>query len=433
MASVKERNGHYTVTVSLGYDISGKKLTRSKTFTPDPKLTPAKIRKAVNAFADEFERQVLNNEIPQGDSTTLKELVEKWFDYQTTTGKLQPRTIEGYKQELEAKILPALGHKYLTELRPANLTEFFLALSKDGVRKDGKAGGYSKSSIKKVQNVLSSILQFAVDQEYLSKNPVQNKTVRNIGDAPPPKCMFFSNDEAVIFLTYLDERQTYIIKGHRRVDDTGKEYAVEDHERTTELPEQIKILLILAIYTGMRKGELLALEWSDFDYENNTVTVSKSCSYVNHQQITKCPKTKAGNRVITIPAFLTERIRKMETERKTYIKALGDRWEGADWLFIQENGKQMCYFTPGQTLKKIINRYNSAHEDQIPLIPFHGLRHTSATLMAASMVDLRTMMERLGHAHFSTLMNIYVHATKENEIKAAHALEEALRGKKIKA
>lgn len=88
--------------------------------------------------ARNYERKVLNNEIPSGEHTTLKELVDRWLVYQTTTGGLQPRTMEGYQQELNGKIMPALGHKNLTELRPTVLTEFFLSLAKNGARKDGK-------------------------------------------------------------------------------------------------------------------------------------------------------------------------------------------------------------------------------------------------------------------------------------------------------
>ena len=143
-----------------------------------------------------------------------------------------------------------------------------------------------------------------------------------------------------------------------------------DHERFTLLPEQIRVLFLLAVYSGLRKGELLALEWNDIDFEASKVTVSKACSYVNGQQITKCPKSDAGNRKIKIPRFLTTRILAMMNERQEYIRMLGDRWEGANWLFIQEDGKQMSYFTPNQTMTKIIDRYNTSHEDQLPHIGY---------------------------------------------------------------
>ena len=80
-------------------------------------------------------------------------------------------------------------------------------------------------------------------------------------------------------------------KGHKRIDDTGREYTVGNYESKKEIPEQIRVLFILAIYAGLRKGELLALEWSDIDFDNDTVTVSKSVSVVAGKQITKAPKT----------------------------------------------------------------------------------------------------------------------------------------------
>ena len=88
----------------------------------------------------------------------------------------------------------------------------------------------------------------------------------------------------------------------------------------------------------------------------------------------------------------------------------------------------MNYSTPYQALQDTINRYNKGRptEEQLPLIPFHGLRHTSATLLIASQQDVKTVSNRLGHAQTSTTMNIYAHALQESDRKAADALETML-------
>ena len=90
----------------------------------------------------------------------------------------------------------------------------------------------------------------------------------------------------------------------------------------------------------------------------------------------------------------------------------------------------MSYSTPYQALQDTINRYNKDRpaEEQLPLIPFHGLRHTSATLLIASQQDVKTVSKRLGHAQTSTTMNIYAHALQESDRKAADALETMLGG-----
>ena len=144
------------------------------------------------------------------------------------------------------------------------------------------------------------------------------------------------------------------------------------------------------------------------------------------EQITKCPKTKTSNRTVSIPSFLTRRLKALKISRMAYRLSLGDYWQGADWIFIQENGRQMNYSTPYQTMVKILKRYNASHEDQLPLIPFHGLRHTSATLLIAAKQDVRSVSSRLGHAQTSTTMNIYAHALQEADQKAANALETML-------
>ena len=425
MATIKERNGSYQITVSCGYDIMGKHLRETITFTPEPGLTPKKKQKAVEEFARKFEEEVRNGISQDGRRTSLKEFADRWLA-EYAPQKLQPRTVEAYTKELNEKILPALGHVKLSELRPATLNGFFSAMAKDGARRDKKPGGYSRATIKKTQDVLSSVLRTATDWEIIEKNPMDR--VRTVGECAADKVKFFTPEQAATFLDYIAQPYTVATKGHSRTDDTGKDYTVGDYQREMEMPEQLQVLFNLAIYGGLRKGELLALEWSDIDFENDTVTVSKAVTVVAGEQITKQPKTKTSNRKVSIPHFLTQKIKAMRRQRLEYRLSLGDYWKGAEWLFIQENGKQMSYYTPNAAFTKTVSRYNEGKpvEAQLPAIPFHGLRHTSATLLIASKQDVRTVSARLGHAQASTTMNIYAHALQETDRKAARALENML-------
>lgn len=132
-----------------------------------------------------------------------------------------------------------------------------------------------------------------------------------------------------------------------------------------------------------------------------------------------------------IPHFLTQRIKALRRERLKYRLMLGDYWQGGEWLFIQENGRQMGYSTPYSAFQDAITRYNADKPaaQQLPAIPFHGLRHTSATLLIAGKQDVRTVSSRLGHAQASTTMNIYAHALSETDRKASNALENMLAAK----
>ena len=424
MPTIRERNGSYQIEVFLGRDIYGKKIRESITYTPDPALTPKKKQKAVEDFARDFEAQLKRGISMDGRKITLKEFSDRWLE-EYAAQKLEPGTVEKYRDELD-KILPALGHLKLSELRPPNINSFLLSLSKDGARKDGKPGGYAKGSIAKTSAVLSSVLRTAVEWDIIEKNPCDK--VRLQAEPTAEKLKFFTPDQASIFLEYIEQPYTVKTKGHTRTDDTGKQYTVGDYETTKEIPEQLRVLFNLAIFSGLRKGELLALKWSDIDFDNDQVHVTKAVSVVDGKPVCKAPKTKNSVRTVTIPGFLSVRLKALKVSQTRYRLSVGDFWKGDNWVFTQENGSMMNYSTPYQAMQDIISRYNvdKPEDRQLPHIPFHGLRHTSATLLIASKQDVRTVSSRLGHAQASTTMNIYAHALKETDRKAANALEEML-------
>ena len=319
-----------------------------------------------------------------------------------------------------------IGHLKLSELKPHNINAFFVAMTQNGARKDGKAGGYSKGTIAKTRNVISSVLRTAAEWEIIGRNPCDK--VRLQGEDTAEKLKFFTPEQTSTFLDYIEQHYTVKIPGHKRVDNTGIPYTVGDYETTKEVPEQLRVLFNLAVYTGLRKGELLALQWSDIDLTEDVVRVSKAITLVGGKPVVKPPKSRTSNRTVSIPHSLSQRLRKLYTEQLKHRLYVGDYWKGENWVFTQDNGKLMNYSTPYQAMQDIIRRYNTGKEPekQLPLIPFHGLRHTSATLLIASKQDLKTVSSRLGHAQTSTTMNIYAHALQESDRKAATALENLL-------
>ena len=161
------------------------------------------------------------------------------------------------------------------------------------------------------------------------------------------------------------------------MDDTGIQYQVGDYTLTRTMPEQLRVLFNLAVFSGLRKGEMLALQWSDIDFENSTVSVTKAAAVVDGKQVCKAPKTKNSRREVSIPRFLTDRLHSMMVEQTKTKESLGAYWKGNNWLFTQSDGSMMSYSTPYATFQDAIDRYNANKEpsDQLPHIPFHGLRH----------------------------------------------------------
>lgn len=117
-------------------------------------------------------------------------------------------------------------------------------------------------------------------------------------------------------------------------------------------------------------------------------------------------------------------IQKYKAEQQRYRLSLGTYWKGSNYLFIQDDGKQMDISTPNKVFKKVIRIYNETHEDKLPEITLHGLRHTSATLLIAQNVDIKTVSNRLGHSETSTTMDIYAHALQKQDELAAESLGE---------
>lgn len=425
MASITKRGSSYRITVSTGYDIHGKKIRKTTTFTPDKLLTPHQQEKAAKLYAAEFESKVLNGKILDGEKMTVQQFAYKWLaEYVTNREKT---TYDSYKLQIDTKIIPALGHIKLSKLTPLHIQSFYNNLAECGVRLDGKDGSYSHGTIKKIDGILSSMLSTAVLWQLIEANPCNRVSIpkqNKQNESDEPEC--FTLEQAVIFLQALDMELTSEYKEHSRIDDTGKIYKVKAYKEARKVSTQFKVFFNIALFGGLRKGEILALTWKDIDFEKNTVTINKNTVYTEREVITKTPKNKTSNRTIVLPQSVIELIRNYKKEQYAYRLSIGDQWCGnGDYLFIQANGKQMHPSTPYHKFKKIIKSYNENAEPgkELPDIPLHALRHTSATLLIADNIDIRTVSARLGHAQTSTTMNIYAHALKELDQKAAAAME----------
>ena len=196
MATIRERNGTYQITVYSGFDLNGRRKRETTTFTPPKELSPKKKEKVVQAFAIEFENRVKNGLVLAGEKTTLREFVDRWRE-EYASQNLEPGTLEKYNAEINDKILPMLGHMILTEIKPHNVNGFYVSMTKSGVRRDGKPGGYSKGTIAKTANVLSSILKTAVDWEVINRNPCDK--VRTHGEDVADKIKSFTPAQVSCF------------------------------------------------------------------------------------------------------------------------------------------------------------------------------------------------------------------------------------------
>lgn len=415
MASIEKKGDNYIVTVSNGYDSKGKKIRKKKTFKKPDNLTPKKWEKELHRLILEFEKKIQSGTYIDSN-ISLKIYTDQWLENYATYN-LQPNTILSYEYELNSKILPALGHLSLEKLTPIRIQSFLNNLMEDGVRIDGKHGGYSNRTIKYQGQILSSMLQQAVYWQILPDNPCKRVKI--------PKNTNNSNKE------YSNEKIKFF----------NQNEILTLSEIVKYEPLKYHVAFNIALFCGLRKGEILGLTWNDIDYNKKTLSVNKARTYIPKiGMITKEPKSKNSIRVVSIPNMLIKLLKEYKVWQNGEKATCGDlwskEWNNTPWILTQWNGKGMDYSVLSQWLKKLITKHNKKIQDDnsipseekesyiLPVLSFHKLRHTSATLLIGENTDIRTVSHRLGHSQTSTTMNIYVHGLLETDQKAADTLED---------
>lgn len=413
MASIRKRGKNYQITVSNGRDIHDKQILETITWTPDPEKTDKQNEKDLQKFALDFEERVKNGKCLKGRKMTYLEYSKLWMD-QYSSSQMEDTSYETTESYLRLHILPAIGHIRLSELQPLHIIKLYNKMADEGYMRNGKHMEYSQSTIKRVHQIINSSLNTAVQWQLIERNPCER--------AKPPKSAkiqkdnYFTLEQTKAFFAQLDKPYS-VPHGGRLPKDGVRHYDIKSFEL------KYKVLLYMAVFGGFRRGELVSLTWDDIDLDNGTVNITKSTARTKqHGNITKAPKNRNSIRKIVLPDFVMSMLKEYKDQQDNYRAALGDYWEGDNYIFIQNDGQRIDLSTPNKIVKKVIRIYNAEHEDKLPDITLHGLRHTSATLLISQNVDVKTVSRRLGHAETSTTMNIYAHALEKRDTVASDSL-----------
>ncbi|GAB6179949.1 hypothetical protein JCM14036_12680 [Desulfotomaculum defluvii] len=196
------------------------------------------------------------------------------------------------------------------------------------------------------------------------------------------------------------------------------------------IDEELKynVIVTLGLFTGLRLGELMGLEWQDIDFDNCRLYVKKESSYVSTKSpylpddrkgiIQKELKTTGSYREVSFPTNLKPLLKRYFEHQCRLAVCLGDKWQGTNRLFTTNDGKPMYPYTMTRWFPKFIERHG------LPKLTFHGIRHTSATLLIALGVHAKTVSSRLGHSNISTTFNIYGHHLRSHDKVVAEKLDE---------
>lgn len=458
MSTITKRGNAYRIRVSVGYDIEGKQTMKSMTWKPASDMTPKQIKKELNRQAVMFEEKVKSG-LYIGSDIRFADFAERWMN-EYAVKQLRAKTIAQYKALLP-RINTAMGHLRLDRIQPHHLLSFYDNLSENGIRLDTK---YTcivnlKELIKSRNLTFNQIASICgISEQSVSSaakgNHISQKTAEAISSALDVK-----TDK--IFRTIDNERRLSgkTIQHYHRLISSIMSTAVQwqiigsnpcsrvkppkaEHREAEYLDEfqafellrclenepiTYKTLFTLILYSGMRRGEACGLEWSDIDLVSGVVDINKSSLYLPQKGIyDDDTKNAASRRVIKLPSPAVSALKALKTYQYSERLRLGDQWHNTNKVFTAWNGKPIHPDTVTGWIKKFTERHN------LPPIHVHSLRHTNATLLIFNGMDIKTVSHRLGHADVATTGNIYTHAIKTADERAAEALTDIFSGKKAK-
>jgi len=314
-------------------------------------------------------------DVSRADEYTVTTWLRSWYDIYAKPN-VRVDTADRYQLMVEQYTIPRIGSIKLTKLTAHDLQKLYKDLMENG-RIDRKSGhgnpGLSSTTVRSLHLMLHSALERAVKERLILRNPTEDCI------APKVQKIEMQILPPVHIKDYLDAA-----------------------DRRGLLP-----MFYLELVTGLRKGELVALQWSDLDEANCTISVSKQASWdAEHQLILSRPKTGNSIREVSIPQDAVELLKQEHAKHPDN-----------PWMFPSGRTGEMYHPDSVVTLhKRILKDAGLEH------IRFHDLRHTFATLALQNGVDVKTVSSMLGHYGAGFTLRTYTHVTRQMQQKAAEKI-----------
>lgn len=360
-------NKYFRVTRTVGHKADGTPIR--KTFYGDG------INEA-NEKADEYMSKIENGMSIDFQTVTLKELMHDWL-FQVKLNEVKPSSFQSYEGTYRNYIQDsALAGNPVYKIKSIHVQEFYNKLGKNK----------TFSQIKKLNKLLKSFFFYAEKEGYILKNPCLNVTIPNQNEFKMNKKLvpeYFTNEEIKLLKK--------AFKGHK-----------------------LENLVLTALGTGLRQGELLALKWENVNLEQQYLEVKETMKKV---YVFDTDGNKEIKTLIQKPKTLHS-IRKVDLPKKI-VNLLKKIPHNSNFVFSDEQGKPYSAKTVFGNWKKVLKDNNIPHKK------FHSLRHTYATMLLTKGVDLKTVQDLMGHSDI-TITQIYLHVMPKTKTDAVGKLNSIL-------
>lgn len=365
------KDGRWEGRYVVGHDEKGRPKTKNV-------LAKTKGECAAKLKALKESLKGLELERPRGE-VTFGIWMDRW--YQTyCKPAIKPKTQADYENRIYQHIIPELGHTPLSQLTQSDLQQFYHRLKQGGrlLRAEQYGPGLSDRMVKSCHVACRMALDKAVADGLILKNPAANCKA----PATHPREMSVLTGEEI---------QRLLIQ--------AKEDGCYE-------------LLLLELSTGLRRGEILALQWDDLDFQTGALRVERQVQRIRGELVVSEPKTRTSSRSVILPAPL---LKVLKQYRKTCISR---------WMFPSPK-KADSPLDPAAVRKKLAAVLERAGCKRVR---FHDLRHTFATNALEHGMDIKTLSAIIGHVSSATTQNVYAHVTDEMRQKAADHIDRGIAG-----
>lgn len=359
----KARNGTWYFVVDLPSAGGRRRQVRRRGFA---------TRGQAQAALTELLASLQQGTFVQRADLTVEQYLSGWTDALPATGR-GIATVSSYRHNLRLHVVPYIGGIRLQELRGVDFDRLYRKLLTSGRRKG--SGGLSNRTVRYVHTVPSRALADAVAKGLLARNPAATATPPSAKSARAPEMAWWSPSELRAFLQL-----------------------TADHD--------LAVLFRVAGATGMRRGELVGLDWRDVDLDASRITVRRQLTSTDYVVREDEPKSDRGKRIVTLDRATVEALRSLPGRRGL--------------VFIDANGAKLHPESVAKYFTRLVRRSG------LPRIRFHDLRHSHVAHLIEAGVDPLTISRRLGHASVAFTLDRYGHLFDQAGEKVARAIGDLL-------
>lgn len=374
---IDKGNGKYKLIAELGYDAKGKRIRKSKTLTLDRKPKKGELELA----AAKFEESVKNGDWVKPNAIGFEDFVLGDWKKNYVDLKMGEYTRKVTMAIMRGRLIPHFGRYQMDRITTMQIVRYFSDLRAPGARKDRRKGDLATNTLLNIYKALKAVFESATKWGIIANNPMDGV-----------------------------DRPTASKSEQRALKNRKKSYTPEESESVILAlyaePDVWRLYFIGVLLGGYRRGEFLAIEWSEVDFEKSRIYVDTQITFDEEGNVVDGDvKTVESEGWVSMPRWYMNQLeayKRLQIRLRMKMDPLD--WKGGNKQYVFHSGYGAAYYpnTPSLRWRKIREKYN------LPRVRLHDLRHTTAELLRDFGADLKSIQGQLRHSRLATTTDTYM-------------------------